>query len=285
MYFALVLPTLFLCAVGLSDLCYAVANTWKEWFLKCLMVIVQLVLVLLVICIAYNSWHISHCHHVEDDWCSALVIDHYFTAQLELLGVALNMIFLYSNFCDIIDRKSHHIRSSVLVLSVVLYLAFAVANLFNYGLFYFYKTECFEASPQPEFIGSIGLLWSVAILYLFGICFLCCLISEESETAERMNSTDRILMLVIVLYLFTLVCDLASQLHSAVAKAPKTLLVDTMISIDWYHVGLFLPVSIVPLAMIVCVRHIRHRFSLQYVDYLPLKEQQRELNDLNKLNY
>ena len=145
MYFALAVPSIFLCAVCSVDLWYAKTKTWKEVVIKILMANVLVVQVLQMISISYNSWFFSHHYESrpDDTWCSSVVTDWYFTLQLELTSLVINLIFVYGNFCDILGKTGRHIHSAPTVLFGILLLTFLVANVFNYTVVQFVKYGCF----------------------------------------------------------------------------------------------------------------------------------------------
>ena len=53
--------------------------------------------------------------------------------------------------------------------------------------------------------------------------------------------------------------------------------------LNYFHIGLLLPVTVVPITMIVFLQQLRSRFPLQYIDYLTLEEQEMELEELSNL--
>ena len=50
--------------------------------------------------------------------------------------------------------------------------------------------------------------------------------------------------------------------------------------LNYIHIGLLLPVTVVPVTMIVFLQQICSRFPLQYVNYLTMEEQEKELMNL-----
>ena len=284
MYFALAVPTVFLCAVCSVDLWYAKTKTWKEMVIKILMANVLIVQVLLMISISYNSWFFSHHYEtsLDDTWCSSIVTDCYFTSQLELTSLVINLIFLYGNFCDMLGKPGRHIHSAPIALFGILLLTFLVANVFNYTVVQFVKDDCFSVLPEPWFIGNIGMTWAAVILYLISFCFFCCFLTsyiEESGAVSRSFDST----LIIAFYFMGMTTDVVSQLHAAFSNVPNSIFQESLMDLTYFHIGLLLPVTVVPVTMIVLLQPLRSRFPLRYIDYLTLEEQEKELNELSNL--